>query len=57
MSVTLLKPSPDELHELAIQECYERWLNFDADWSELVALINARSPQQVDLMEVTKGLR
>jgi hypothetical protein len=48
--------SPDEIHEGRIMACYERWLEGDAQWPELVALIAERSPEQVKRMEVAKGL-
>lgn len=48
---------PDALHETRIRDCYERWLDGAAEWPELVALINARSPAQVERMEMEKGLR
>lgn len=47
---------PDELHELAILDCYDRWLEGEAKWPEVVALLTARSPAQVRKMEVAKGL-
>jgi hypothetical protein len=48
--------TPDEIHELAILDCYHQWLEGEATWPELTALINRRSPQQVATMEAEKGL-
>lgn len=48
--------SADELHEQRIDECYARWLDRKAKWSELVELINQRSAEQVDRMERERGL-
>lgn len=47
----------DARHEKAIRECFGRWMEGEAKWPELVALINERSPGQVRKMEVEKGLR
>lgn len=48
--------TPDELHEDAILACHDRWLEGDATWSELVDLIEQRSPQQIARMEQERGL-
>lgn len=48
--------SVDEIHELCIQECYERIMARDAEWSELAELIARRSSAQVKRMELAKGL-
>lgn len=53
----LRAPTADELHEARIMECYGRWLNREAKWSELQALIAQRSPEQVRRMEERLGLR
>lgn len=41
----------DAEHEARIMDCYDRWLNHEAQWPELVALIAERSPEQVERME------
>lgn len=51
-----MSTDPDALHELAIWDCYDRWLEGEAKWPELVALLAQRSPTQVRRMETEKGL-
>lgn len=46
----------DKIHEKRIRECEARWLEGKAEWSELTALINERSPQQVARMEWERGI-
>lgn len=47
---------PDEAHEALIWATYRKWLEGEAKWQELEALINARSPAQVERMERERGL-
>lgn len=49
--------SADELHEILIHECYDRYAEGEAPWHEVVSLIAARSPGQVARMEHAMGLR
>lgn len=46
----------NEAHEKRIQDCYDRWLEGEAKWAELVALIAQRSPEKIAAMERAKGL-
>jgi hypothetical protein len=57
ISPVRLVSDPDAEHEARIMACYERWREGEAEWPELVALIAERSPEQVERMEVAKGLR
>ena len=47
----------DAKHERRIRACYEKWLEGDATWQELTALISQRSPAQVAAMECVRGLQ
>jgi hypothetical protein len=55
-SLWIAAGAADRLHELKIEECMERFLDHEAPWSELVALIAERSPEQIDRMERERGL-
>lgn len=50
------KPTKDEEHEARILAAYEEWREGRAKWSELVDLIEQRSPAQVARMERERGL-
>ena len=49
-------PSPDEAHEARILDCYERWREGNASWSEFVQLIEHRSAEKIRRMERERGL-
>lgn len=49
-------PSDDELREQQIRAIGEAWMEGDAKWSDLIAAIKNRSPEQIKRMEQERGI-
>jgi len=50
------KTTKDEAHEAYLRQCLDRVMDREMKWSEFVALLNLRSPEQVARMEAERGI-